>query len=112
MTKQIYDNSIGSGGTDTATFEKTPEANVALRISGDIADLDVSLNGVKVNANDETSFASPGTSESHTTLDTSSDDQAVRFVEVDAYEEVEFQFTNNDASSGSITVDAEGYLEP
>lgn len=110
MAKQIYDNSIGAGGTDTATFEKERADNTVLRISGGISSLDVALNGVKVNEDDESSYADPVTSESHTGVDVTSD-KAMRFVEVDGYQGVEFQFTNNDGSSGSITVEAEGYNE-
>lgn len=111
MTQKIVDAvSISAGGTHDVSFGKRTNDDIVLRVNGDSnsTDLSTELNGVKVNSADEGTFASPATSESVSNYDATSD-EAMRFVETDGYEEVQFRITNNAASATTIDVYAEGY---
>lgn len=118
MSKTIIDGVAldASGGADpdtTGRFEKEIGDDVVLHLVGDAdtSDVTVSLNGVKLDVNDS-NFVTPQTTESHSNVDATTDannETAMRFVETDGYEVVEFLVENNAASATTVTVNAEGY---
>lgn len=118
MTKQILDGATvaAGGGTTKATFRKERWHNVSFRLEAAAggSDISVDLTGVKINDQDEASYADPNTAEGVANVNVSSSDLGFRFSEVDGYEDIEVTVTNNVAATGTdatVSLYAEGYRQ-